>query len=324
MRAVVDAPGIFPHSHGLLTTANVITGERSDEGVTFNPRGCEVVFGHDAACWLGDDKALQECHLAEFDGYALELTLTWAAGDMPADPKARAVEAMEVGTSAVLERLAAQGIEAVPAGVPMQVPPQVQSTVSALGIAGKTVGTGHPVLKDAVLLGSANQSPLVALGLLEAKLVDANDHIGGAGTILMSPIDAVQCLYSGAIDGNGHLRTLATGSKVVVGNVAPGEMYAVIGEIDVYLGPIEVVETTDRETNEYVVQAERFATVVWNTCAAFRASSGDSLVRAASAAGATGPTGPTGPTGADGATGPTGPTGPTGDTGPTGPTGATA
>ena len=67
------------------------------------------------------------------------------------------------------------------------------------------------------------------------------------------------------------MRTKATGSKVIIGNIPIDEMYATIGDTDVYLGPIEVVDAYERAKNEYVVQVEPFGVTVWNTCAAFKA-----------------------------------------------------
>ena len=65
---------------------------------------------------------------------------------------------------------------------------------------------------------------------------------------MMSPIDAVQLPLN--FDGNGTLRTMATGSKVIIGNYPPGVMYAVIGDVDVYLGPVEIEEAFNRSLNE--------------------------------------------------------------------------
>lgn len=270
MRALAAAPGIFEHAHSLLNTANVIHGADHPAGVAFNPRGCEVVFAHDLGCWVGDEKALQECHLAEFDAYVLELTLNWATGDLAADPKARTIEAMEVGTSAVLERLAALGIAPVAAGRNVAVPP-LAGAIKTTGIVGKQKATPNihqPILDRAVAIGAATDA-LKALGEVEGKLVDADDHIGSAGTIWVSPVDFGPIAHL-VTEKNGVLRTLATGSKVIVGNIPPNMMYGTIGDVDVYLGPIEVVDGYERGKNEYVVQAERVGVAVWNTCAAFK------------------------------------------------------
>ena len=59
--------------------------------------------------------------------------------------------------------------------------------------------------------------------------------------------------------------TRATGSRVVIGNFG-NTIYGHLGEVDVYLGPIDVYEHHDRTTNEYIVQGERLAMAVWNTC----------------------------------------------------------
>lgn len=109
--------------------------------------------------------------------------------------------------------------------------------------------------------------------MIESKLIDTSDHTGGGGTLLMTP-------YSVATSGNGALRydngkfvTVATGSKVVVGNFAPLKtVFGVIGEIDVYLGEVQVIEAYLREKNEWVGRAERRAIAVWNTCGVYSAA----------------------------------------------------
>ena len=270
MRAVVSAPDIFPHADSLLNVAEIHRGVRSEEGVTFNPNGCEVIFAHDSGCWVGDEKALQECNLAEFDAYVLELTMnigTWM--DM-GDIRSHVEKAFAVGSSAVIERLMAVGIDPVAAGTNMTVP-AINGAVSTNPIQGKQVATpnaNQPLLTNATTVTPGADTPIGALGASEAKLVDASDHIGGAGTIMMSPIDAVQLPLN--FDGNGTLRTMATGSKVIIGNYPPDTMYAVIGDVDVYLGTVEIEEAFNRAQNGQLVQAEMFAVAVWNTCAAFK------------------------------------------------------
>ena len=124
------APDIFPHAHSLLNVAEIHRGVRSEEGVTFNPNGCEVIFAHDSGCWVGDEKALQECNLAEYDAYVLELTMnigTWM--DM-GDIKSHVEKAFAVGSSAVLERLMAVGIAPVAASTNVTVPAALGATIA--------------------------------------------------------------------------------------------------------------------------------------------------------------------------------------------------
>jgi hypothetical protein len=273
MRALVNAPDIFQHSHSLEKVANVHTGVRAEEGVAFSPKGCEVIFAHDAGCWVGDKKALNQCHLAEFDAFVLELTLAWSTLDLIENPEARAVEAMEVGTSAVMERLACMAPAYVATGTDMTIP-ALSGAVATGGITGKAATSptrvgAHPYLINAVDVTTGADTPLGALGNLEAKMLDASDHIGSAGTIWTNPADFVQ-MGNLVFAADGTLRTLATGSRVIVGNITPGQMFATVGEVDLYLGPIEKVETTETATNETIVQVERFAVATWNTCAAFK------------------------------------------------------
>ena len=275
MRAVISGPPIFQHKHSLENTATIVIGERADEGVAFNPNGCEVIFAHDSGCWVGDQKAIQQCHLAEFDAFLLELTLGWALADLPADPKARAVEAMAVGTSAILERCAAEAPAYVAAGTGLTVP-VLSAGISTSGITGKAATTpariAQPYLTNALAVTGGGTGPAAALGALEAKLVDASDHIGGGGTIWASPahFGGATGIQDQVCEHNGGLYTIATGSRVIVGNIGPDEMYATIGGVDLYLGPIEILDAENRKQNEYIVQVERYGVAVWNICAAFK------------------------------------------------------
>lgn len=281
MRSNISAPALRRHRHSLVDVANVIDSgdERWIDGVNFTPRGCNVLYGHDTGCWAPrEDKGLQGCSpVAEFYPYVIEATVAWSTLDLNADPKAILTESLEVGTSAVLERLIEMAIDPITGPIP---PVTVSGTVAPGGIAGRAANPAiiNPHLEDGIDVpvgtGTSNAAAAVdGLGRLESKLVDASDHIGGAGTIYMSPRYAIlagEALYS----DNGGLFTKATGSQVVVGNFGAFEgktIYGHPGDVDVYLSDIgDITEVIDRASNELIIQAERYAVAVWNTCAVFK------------------------------------------------------
>jgi hypothetical protein len=111
-----------------------------------------------------------------------------------------------------------------------------------------------------------------AVGAIEDKILAA---AAGGGTLHMSASTADLASSNGAIkdDGAGGFRTVATGSKVVVGNYPPGKVAGHIGNIDVYVGPgIYQDETFDRLTNEMFAHAWIEAGAAWHTCAAWVAT----------------------------------------------------
>lgn len=278
MLDIVKAPALRRPPHSLVEVGNRIEGERVENGVTFTPRGCEVLFGHAHDCVFGDDKALQPCKApVSFRPYTLEITVTWPTGDAVADPKGLVDEAMEIGTSSALERLIERGVEAAAPLVVVAFAGAVSTTGLRGRVATGTAMTGgvsyatakNPLLSDAADIGGSNLTASAALGLVEAKLLDANDHIGGAGTIYVSPAVFTR-LTDAVTEVDGQYVTKATGSRVVIGNFAIDEIYGHPGEVDVYLGPIETAEAVNRSTNELVVQAERSVLAAWNPCAAVR------------------------------------------------------
>lgn len=275
MLAIVNAPALRLPPHSLVAVGNEIVGERIEGGVAFTPRGCDVLFGHAHDCSFGEDKALQTCTApASFYPYTLEITVNWPLGDLAADPKALVVEAMEIGTSAALERLIEKGV----AGTKPLARAAFAGAISSTGLRGRvaasTAATGgatyatikNPLLKDAQDIGGTGLNASAALGMVEAKLLDADDHIGGAGTVYMSP--AVFTRVTDAVtEVDGQYVTKATGSRVVIGNFAVDTIYGHPGDVDVYVGPIVVAEATDRATNGHIVQAERTVIAAWNPCA---------------------------------------------------------
>jgi hypothetical protein len=274
MEHTVQAPALVRQKNSLLDVANVI--EPGDthwqEGVNFTPRGCQVIFGHDGMCWAPrGEKAIQDCPpLAQFYPYVLEATLEWSTVDLGADPKAIITEAFDYGAASVLSRLSEMPI--ADAGATAIVVPPVTGAISALGITGRSSGMMNPHLQDSLAIGTAT-SATEAIATVDAKLLDASDHVGSAGTLWLDPITAVYGRDALVVEPGGRIYTLGTYSPVIIGNFAGVggalTVYGHVGEVDVYLGSVEIVEFTDRATNGYLVQAERMAIAVWNTCAVF-------------------------------------------------------
>ena len=106
MRTNVNAPGLMRQRNGLLGVATVVeTGDsRWEDGISFTPRGCSVIFGHDTKCWFPrGNKLIQDCPpVAQFYPYVLEATLGWHTADLSAGPKDILTQAFDYGTSAVL------------------------------------------------------------------------------------------------------------------------------------------------------------------------------------------------------------------------------
>ena len=277
MRQIVTAPALRQARNGLTEVANVIPFEEHDEdGVTFTPLGCQAIFGHVPFCPSEDKAPFYDCVAAVVaNAYLLEVGLSWSLVDMGAEPKTILTEAFDIATSPALERLTSSGITDVAAGSPIVLPTGA-GAIGTGGIRGRVMGTSvaPPVLSTALDVGGTPANAAAAIGLIESKLIDTSDHTGGGGTLLMTPY-SVTTSGNGALryDTDGHFVTVATGSKVVVGNFAPMKtVYGVIGEVDVYLGGVEVLEAHERSKNEWVGRAERRAVAVWNTCAVYSAT----------------------------------------------------
>lgn len=274
MHEIVRAPKLRAHTNGLLSHGNVVekSGGKWENGVTFTPTGCSVIHAHDALCWISGDavKTPQGCSPAvTFAPYTIELTLEWHQSDRGFDVEEYLAEMMDVGTGAVLERVMELGIN--DDGVDDDDPIVLPSPGGGLywgQILGRVGSQPNPVLDDATSLGD-DQDPRKALGLIEAKLLDASDHIGGAGTIYMGPYAATQ-LWGNFVELGGHLVTAATGTKVIVGNYSQNTIYGHIGEVDVYVSEPIPTAVPSRGDNVGIAQFERLAMAVWNPCAAYK------------------------------------------------------
>ena len=272
MLQIVKAPALRAAKNGLVEVGNRIDvgDEKWEDGVTFTPHGCQTIFAHSPACPSENKSPFHECTPpVAAHAWLLEVGLQWSLMDMGADPKDILTEAFEIGTSAVLERLTWEGITDVAAATPLTLP-TISGTISTGGISGRVMGTSAvpPVLTTTALNVGSATNIAKAVGMVEAKLLDASDHIGGAGTIFMSPVIASQAAGAGVFDPD-NLVTRATGSQVIVGNFDADTIIGVIGEVDVYLGDVIVLEANERSKNEWVGRAERRAVAVWNPCGVF-------------------------------------------------------
>lgn len=276
MRQLVAAPSLRKAANGLLDVANVNTigDEKAEDGVTFTPFGCQAVFAHVPTCPSEDKAPFYDCPPPVLaTSYLLEVGLAWNLLDMGANPKAILTEAFDVATSPVLERLMSSGIADVAGGTPIVLPPGAGG-IGTGGIRGRVQGTAvaPPTLATALDVGGSSTSSSQAIGMVESKLLDTSDHSGGGGTLLMSPFAAATAGEGLTYDGE-RLITRATRAPVVVGNIAPLKtVYGVIGEIDVYLGAVMVIEAYERSKNEWVGRAERRAIAAWNTCGVYSAA----------------------------------------------------
>jgi len=273
MLQIVKAPALRAAKNGLVEVGNRIDvgDDHWEDGVTFTPRGCQTIFGHLPSCSSEDKSPFYDCPPpVQAMAWLLEVGLMWSLMDQGAGPKDILTEAMELGTSSILERLTWAGITTdVDGGTPL-VLPTISGTIATGGITGRVMdgAVQPPILSDALDVGSSTTSIATAVGMLEAKFLDASDHIGGAGTIFMSPIIASQAAGSGVFDPDNFV-TRATGSQVIVGNFPSDRIIGVVGEVDVYLSDVFVTEATERAFNEWVGRAERRAVAVWNPCGLF-------------------------------------------------------
>lgn len=273
MLHLVKAPALRAAKNGLVEVGNRIDvgDDKWEDGVTFTPVGCQTIFAHAPWCPSEDKSPFHDCPpVFSARAWLLEVGLQWSLMDMGADPKDILTEAFEIGTSPVLERLTWEGIADVAPATPITLPTRA-GTIATGGVVGRVMAGGQapPTLTGTALdVGSVASNIAKAVGTLEAKLLDASDHIGGAGTIFMSPVIASQAAGAGVFDPDS-LVTRATGSQVIVGNFDVDKIIGVIGEVDVYLGSTIVLEVSERSKNEWVGRAERRAVAAWNPCGVF-------------------------------------------------------
>lgn len=271
MNEIVSPPRLMQPAHGLVSDANRpdVSDNRWENGISFTTRGCEVVYGFTWGCPAELKSEPQTCAPPSvFSPIVLETSLEWSTLDMAADPKSIVMDTLEFGTSSTLERILSNGINDVAGAITKTALSQSTSTGQ---IQGRLVGTGVPHPNFLALVPAPNAAAANAVqsvGTLEAKLLDASDHTGSAGTIFLSVLDAVKA-YDLLVADEGKLYTKITGSQVIVGNFVPGVAYGVVGQVDLYLSDIEVRETVVRQTNTWLGQAERLAIVAFNTCAVF-------------------------------------------------------
>jgi hypothetical protein len=271
MAMITSAPGLRPAKYGLLSAANVKNGPGDwENGVTFTPNGCQVIHAHDSQCWAtgSAEKTIQACNAAAvFAPHTLELTIEWSTADH-FDVEKFLDEQFVAGAQSVMERLQELGVVAVTAGTDISIP-ALSGTVATTGIKGRAnVATTTLASADTAVSGTYTD-PVEALGMLEAKLLDASDHLGSAGTIYMSPALAVFLTQQICDDEGDTLYTKATGSKVVIGNYSPTIMYGHTGDVDVYVSDFRATSMTYHPNNTKIVQGELLVLVAWNGCSMF-------------------------------------------------------
>lgn len=272
MRELVEPSALRQAAHGLVSDAKPgadANDNRWENGITFTPQGCGVVFGHIWGCPAEDKSDFQGCApAADFSPILLETGLEWSTLDMKADPKRLVTETLELGTSSALERILAMGLTDDAGPI---VKTALSQSISVADISGKIIATGvnHPNFKALVATPNAKTaSDAKNFALLEAKLLDASDHTGSAGTIFMSPTDAYM-VHDLFVEVDGRLYSKLTGSQIIIGNFLPGTAYGVMGDVELYLSDVDVYTTVDRKTNSWYGRAERKAIVKFNTCAVF-------------------------------------------------------
>jgi hypothetical protein len=248
----LPAPDLPPAKNNLLDVASRgPAGERWERGGGFTEFACLEGFVQSPACPPADLSDPQECQpAAYFSPVLLEMSIKWDSLTY-GDAQKAAIEALERGTSSLLEAEVELGTAAA-AAVPAIVNPKL-SDAPVVG-APTTPDAAIGIAQDYIYRGDAAAAPPV-------------HTTGGLGTLLMSYETAV--LARGGLDDtdSGDIVTRFGRWPVVIGNFTPGIVYGVPGLIDVYLDEIEVVEHFERTDNQMIVSAQRLALVTFHTCA---------------------------------------------------------
>ena len=251
---VTSAPSVQKPKHSLLDAANVITdsSNRWENGVTFNPTHCQAGHALAQGCPSPISPAGLECTAAvRFDPFIVEIALNWSMQDLAGEPADLARDSLETATSRLIEAVLWTGETLDP----------VTPTDPAV-----TPDNIHPLTGIA-----AAPSELAgdALGQAIGFLADASQHSGGLGIVHMNSVIANQLDEKLVLDADGTLYTKSGMHRVVVGNYHTDVIVAHVGELDVYLSEVEIVEGYDRAQNEALILAQRHALVAYNTCAAY-------------------------------------------------------
>ena len=193
MRSNVQAPSLVRQRNGLLEVANTVQpgDSRWEDGVNFTPRGCQIIFGHDTKCWSPrGEKLIQDCTagrpvLPLRSGADARLAHRLISEPTPrTSPPRRSTTAprrcspgsarWRSSTSPTSRRSPFRRSPGPPARRGSSAAHRLTSTTrsSATGFA---VGAARPAVE--------------AIAAIDAKLLDANDHVGGGGTVWMDPTD---------------------------------------------------------------------------------------------------------------------------------------
>ena len=115
MRSLTKAPDAQPAKHGLVESGNRVSdGDgRWENGIEFTPEVCYALKAYAPTCPPADKSPYVECQAPiAFNPYMIEIGIVWNAVDQ-FDAKAIVQNALDVGTSSMLEQLIGSGTAGV-------------------------------------------------------------------------------------------------------------------------------------------------------------------------------------------------------------------
>lgn len=253
MRTPTSAPQVDVPEQSLLDVANVITGDGSrwENGIEFTPLYCDPGHVLTGTCPPPTSPDAVECtETIKFDAMVVETLYNWDTRDLAAEPKKMATDALEIGSTRLIERAFWTG-----------------ETIDPTDPGATATNPDLNPLSGATDLGTAADA-VDGLGTVLMALADSTRHLSGSGTVHIN--SRLGVLLEGHIkdrDGNG-LYTVIGGHRVIVGDYPDDMIVGHLGQVDVYLGPVETIEHFDHRTNEVLVQAQRYALAAYNACTA--------------------------------------------------------
>lgn len=261
-----EAPLLQPNPYGLASATIVQPGDEhwTNRGFMFTSLAAGAIFAHSADCWVDGslDKAIQICtEPLATPVYTMEYTLNWHNVDGSFDPKKAVEMAVEAGRWSVLERLLERGIANTP-----DMPGEMPVLYDPDNLHGTVAIRGHEDSAQTELIGASSIGTWTdaksTYGVVEKKLLDAHDHIAGWGTLYMNPLVAAYASDM-IVERDGVLVSRITGNRVFVGNFGDNAVYGHVGQLIVYLGPLNIVDANADASmssgydNTTTVQAEQ-------------------------------------------------------------------
>lgn len=239
----LPAPELPLNKHNLVEVAEKgRDAARWERGGGFVQFGCLKGFVQSPQCPPANLSPAQTCPgSALFYPILLEENVAWDTLTYE-DARKEVEAALERSTSSLLEA---------------EVELAAQST--AAGLANPHLSTGT------ALTGATSAN--AAVGLVQDWLINPTHSSAGMGTLFMSPSTAGAAEQVLDDFDTDVVKTKVGRWPVVVGNFTPGKVYGVTGLVDLYLGPIEVVEELSRVDNAMIISAQRLALVTFHTCA---------------------------------------------------------